>query len=61
MSKVKQYYTDIAEKNVDAIITKLKQNTIDYATAKNDILAVDDINLLNIQYLLYIAGLHGWG
>ena len=27
MSKVKQYYTDVAEKNVDAIITKLKQNT----------------------------------
>ena len=49
MSKVKQYYTDIAEKNVDAIITKLKQNTIDYAMTKNDILAVDDINLLNID------------
>jgi|TARA_S200002703_G_scaffold157139_1_gene164291 hypothetical protein len=49
MSKVKQYYTDVAEKNVDAIILKLKQKTIDMTTAKNDILAVKDVNLLNID------------
>ena len=49
MSKVKQYYTDVAEKNVDEIILKLKQKTIDMTTAKNDILAVKDVNLLNID------------
>jgi hypothetical protein len=49
MSKVKQYYTDVAEKTVDAIILKLKQKTIDMTTAKNDILAVKDVNLLNID------------
>jgi len=49
MSKVKQYYTNVAEKNVDAIILKLKQKTIDMTTAKNDILAVKDVNLLNID------------
>ena len=41
MSKVKQYYQDVAEKSVDAIILKLKQKTIDFTTAKNDILAVE--------------------
>ena len=49
MSKLKQYYTDDAEKNVDNIISKLKQKTIDYATAKNDILSLDNLNLLNID------------
>ena len=34
MSKVKQYYTDVAEKNVDAIILKLKQKTIDMTINK---------------------------
>ena len=28
MSKVKQYYTDVAEKAVDTIINKVKQNLI---------------------------------
>tara|TARA_Y100000289_G_C3805037_1_gene90905 strand:- start:74 stop:277 length:204 start_codon:yes stop_codon:yes gene_type:complete len=49
MSKVKQYYTDVAEKTVDAILLKLKQKTIDFDTAKNDILAVDNVNLLNVD------------
>ena len=49
MSKVKQYYENVAEKSVDAIILKLKQKTIDMTTAKNDILAVKDVNLLNID------------
>ena len=49
MSKVKQYSENVAEKSVDAIILKLKQKTIDMTTAKNDILAVKDVNLLNID------------
>ena len=49
MSKVKQYYYDDAEKKVDDIIVKLKSNSIDYETAKNDILAVDNLELLNID------------
>ena len=49
MSKVKQYYQDVAEKSVDAIILKLKQKTIDFTTAKNDILAVEGVQLLNID------------
>ena len=49
MSKAKQYYTDVAEKSVDAIILKLKQKTIDFTTAKNDILAVEGLDLINID------------
>jgi|TARA_R110001592_G_scaffold153550_1_gene382103 hypothetical protein len=49
MSKVKQYYENVAEKSVDAIILKLKQKTIDFTTAKNDILAVEGVQLLNID------------
>ena len=49
MSKVKQYYYDDAEKKVDDIIVKLKSNSIDYETAKNDILAVENLELLNID------------
>ena len=49
MSKVKQYYENVAEKSVDAIILKLKQKTIDFTTAKNDILAVEGLDLINID------------
>lgn len=49
MSKTKQYYYDNAEKQVDDIIVKLKSNSIDYDTAKNSILAVEGLNLLNID------------
>ncbi len=49
MSKVKQYYYDDAEKKVDDIIVKLKSNSIDYETAKNDILAIENLELLNID------------
>ena len=49
MSKVKQYYENVAEKSVDAIILKLKQKTSDLTTAKNGILAVEGVQLLNID------------
>ena len=49
MSKVKQYYTDVAEKSVDAIILKLKQKMMNFTTAKNDILAVEGLDLINID------------
>ena len=38
MSKVKQYYTDEAEKAVDKIILQVKQNLISKETAAKDIL-----------------------
>ena len=49
MSKVKQYYTDVAEKAVDTIINKVKQNLITKETAIVDILKVDNLNLTGID------------
>jgi len=49
MSKVKQYYTDVAEKAVDTIINKVKQNLITKETASADILKVDNLNLIGID------------
>ena len=49
MSKVKQYYTDVAEKAVDTIINKVKQNLITKETAIADILKVDNLNLIGID------------
>lgn len=49
MSKVKQYYTDVAEKAVDTIINKVKQNLITKETAIADILKVDNLNLTGID------------
>ena len=48
MSKVKQYYTDVAEKAVDKIINQVKQNLITKETASADILKVDNLNLIGI-------------
>ena len=49
MSKVKQYYTDDAEKKVDKIIKNYKDNLITENTAIKDIMDVENVNLLNIN------------
>ena len=58
MSKVKNYYWDEAEKFVDAVLLKLKNNEISKADAKKEILesnvALDlvDINEYNIDEVI---------
>jgi hypothetical protein len=58
MSKVKNYYWDEAEKFVDAVLLKLKNNEISKAEAKKEILesnvALDlvDINAYNIDEVI---------
>jgi len=49
MSKVKQYYTDVAEKAVDKIINQVKQNLITKETASADILKVENVELTGID------------
>ena len=49
MSKVKQYYTDVAETKVDKIVQSYTNNLITEQTAIKDIMDVEDINLLNID------------
>ena len=49
MSKVKQYYTDEAEKKVDKIIKNYTDNLITEQTAIKDIMDVENVNLLNIN------------
>ena len=49
MSKVKQYYTDLTEKNVDDIMKKYVVNEISYNDAKSKIMKLDNLNLLNID------------
>ena len=49
MSKVKQYAEDTAEKNVDLIISKLKDGQIDFDTAKVDILNTENKTMLGIN------------
>ena len=58
MSKVKNYYCDEAEKFVEAVLLKLKNNEISKADAKKEILesnvALDlvDINAYNIDEVI---------
>ena len=49
MSKVKQYYTDLTEKNVDDIMKKYVVNEISFKDAKSKIMKLDNLNLLNID------------
>ena len=49
MSKVKQWAEDTAEKNVDLIISKVKDGQIDLDTAKTDILNVENVNMTGIN------------
>ena len=48
MSKVKQYYTDLTEKNVDDIMKKYVVNEISFNDAKSKIMKLDNLNLVNI-------------
>ena len=50
MSKVKQYAEDTAEKNVDSIISKLKDGQIDLDAAKVMIMKVDNLQMIGINY-----------
>ena len=49
MSKVKQYYTDEAEKKVDKIVKSYTDNLITEQTAIKDIMDVENVNLLDIN------------
>ena len=49
MSKVKQYYTDQTEKNVDDILSKYVINEISFKDAKSKIMKLDNLNLVNID------------
>ena len=49
MAKVKQYYTDQTEKNVDDIISKYVINEISFNDAKSKIMKLDNLNLVNID------------
>jgi len=49
MSKVKQWAEDVAEKEVDSIIFKLKDGQIDYDTAKVNILNTENKQMLGIN------------
>ena len=49
MSKVKQWAEDVAEKEVDLIIFKLKDGQIDYDTAKVNILNTENKQMLGIN------------
>ena len=49
MSKVKQWAEDVAEKEVDSIIFKLKDGQIDYDTAKVNILNTENKQMLGID------------
>ena len=49
MSKVKNYYWDLAEKAVDAILLELKNNAISKEPAKAKIMVVDNLELVGID------------
>ena len=50
MSKVKQWAEDTAEQKVDSIISQLKDGQIDLDTAKKNIMNVDNLQFLGINY-----------
>ena len=49
MSKTKNYYWDLAEKAVDAILLELKNNAITKEAAKAKIMVVDNLELVGID------------
>ena len=49
MSKVKNYYMDEAEKAVDVIIKKLKDNVITKSVAIKEIMNVEAVDLIDID------------
>ena len=50
MSKVNQWAEDTAEQSVDMIIKQLKDGQIDLDTAKKNIMNVDNLQFLGINY-----------
>ena len=51
MGKVKQMAMDNAEKNVDLVVNDYIKNKIDFKTAKNKVLKVDNVNMTGIDEL----------
>tara|TARA_R100001463_G_scaffold34728_1_gene76069 strand:+ start:159 stop:362 length:204 start_codon:yes stop_codon:yes gene_type:complete len=49
MSKVKQYYTDLTEKQVDDIILSYKSNKITEQDCKDKIMKLDNLELIGID------------
>ena len=49
MSKVKQFYTNEAEKSADLIINDYVKCKIDFKTAKDKVLKVENVNLVDID------------
>ena len=49
MSKVKEYYANEAEKQVDEILSDFRENKFDEKTAKEKILEVENINLIDLS------------
>ena len=49
MSKVKQYYTDLTEKQVDDIIISYKNNKITKQDAIDKIMKLDNLELVGID------------
>ena len=49
MSKTKQWAWDTAEKEVDDILSQLKNNAISKEAAKAKIMNVDNVNMLGIE------------
>ena len=49
MSKVKNYYWDLAEKEVDKITDEYLAGKIDQDTTENKISGVDNVNMLGID------------
>ena len=49
MSIVKSYYMNEAEKSSDLIIDDYIKNKIDFKTAKNKVLKVENVNLIDID------------
>jgi len=51
MGKVKQMAMDNAEKNVDLVVNDYIKNKIDFKTAKNKVLKVDNVDMTGIDEL----------
>ena len=51
MGKVKQWAMDNAEKNVDLVVNDYIKNKIDFKTAKNKVLKVENVNMTGIDEL----------
>ena len=49
MSKVKQYYTDLTEKQVDDIILSYKSNKITEQDCKDKIMKLENLELVGID------------